>query len=82
MLNDECGWKDGDRSAVNLRGETGDKQDDDQLNWLGKTDSPLTPTGLLMEGAILASTSRALSYRQLLNAESSVAHYPLLNLRS
>jgi hypothetical protein len=52
MLNQECGWKDGDRSAVNLRGRTCDKQDDDQLNCLGKTNSPLTPTGLLMEGSI------------------------------
>jgi hypothetical protein len=52
MLNQECGWKDGDRSAVNLRGGTCDKQEDDQLNWLGKTNSPLTPTGLLMEGLI------------------------------
>jgi hypothetical protein len=51
MLNQECGWKDGDRSAVNLRGRACDKQDDDQLNWLGKTNFPLTPTGLLMEGA-------------------------------
>jgi hypothetical protein len=52
MLNQECGWKDGDRSAVNLRGRACDKQDDDQLNWLGKTNFPLTPTGLLMEGPI------------------------------
>jgi len=56
MLYQECGWKDGDRSAVNLRGGACDKQDDDQLNWLGKTNSPLTPTGLLMEGAIRIPT--------------------------
>ena len=46
------GWR---QIGANLRGnnnEAGDKQDDDQLNWLGKTNLLLTPTGLLMEGAI------------------------------
>jgi hypothetical protein len=43
------GWR---QIGANLRGKAGDKQDDDQLNWLVNTKFPLTSTGLLMEGAI------------------------------
>ena len=35
------------RLGANLRGRAGDKQDHDRLNWLGKTNFPLTSTGLL-----------------------------------
>jgi hypothetical protein len=49
MLNNECGWKDGDRSVNQTSLETNKT---DQPNCLGKTNSLLTPTGLLMEGTI------------------------------
>ena len=55
MLNDECGWKDGDRSVrifeePNTRLET--NRHDGPFNWLGRQILLLTSTGLLMEGAI------------------------------
>jgi hypothetical protein len=46
MATDRC------ESSKERNYKAGDKQDDDQLNCLGKVNLLLTPTGLLMEGAI------------------------------
>ena len=45
------GWRQiGGESSREPNDESGDKQHDDPFNWLGRNNSLLTSTGLLMEG--------------------------------